>query len=138
MNRPPRRVAVTAPPQPGARSRPVPARPVPQTVLDEGRAQHARTVRRAQLRRVAVTLTCGALLLIGLPVLLQAAPGLAGWRVGGLPLSWAVVAWLPYPLLALLAWWHLRGAERAEQAVQAEQPGQEPGQEPGEPPAPPQ
>lgn len=106
----------------------MPAHPVGETVLDPARAERARTVRRSQLRRVAVTLACGALLLFGLPVLLHAAPGLAGWRVGGLPLGWIVVAWLPYPLLALLAWWHLRGAERAER------PGDD---GPGTPPAPP-
>lgn len=123
----PRRIAVTAPPEPGERPRPVPGRPVPETVLDPARAELARTVRRAQLRRVARTLVCGALLLLGLPVLLRAAPGLAEWRVGGLPLGWIVVAWLPYPLLALLAWWHLRGAERAERCDDR----------PGGPPVPP-
>ncbi|MBC3190257.1 hypothetical protein H7X46_04170 [Pseudonocardia sp. C8] len=113
MNRP-RRVAVTAPPEPGGRSRTPGARPVPEPVLEPGRAAQARTIRRAQLRRVAVTLTCGAVLLLGLPVLLHAVPGLTGWRVGGLPLGWILVAWVPYPLLAGLAWWHLRGAERVE------------------------
>ncbi|SFM94054.1 hypothetical protein SAMN05216207_100569 [Pseudonocardia ammonioxydans] len=125
MNRP-RRVAVTAPPETGVRSRPVPARPVPETVLERDRAAHARRVRHAQLRRAAITLACGALLLLGLPVLLHGVPGLAAWRLGWLPLGWMLVAWLPYPLLALLAWWHLRRAERAER----------PDDRPGEDPAP--
>ena len=81
MNRP-RRVAVTAPPETGVRSRPVPARPVPETVLERDRAAHARRVRHAQLRRAAITLACGALLLLGLPVLLHGVPGLAAWRLG--------------------------------------------------------
>ncbi|BBG00002.1 MULTISPECIES: hypothetical protein [Pseudonocardia] len=115
MNRP-RRVAVTAPPEPGLRSRPVPSRPVPETLLDPARAELARSTRRAQVRRAVLTLVCGGLLLLGVPVLLRLAPGLSEWRVAGLPLGWIVVAWVPYPLLALLAWWHLRGAERAERS----------------------
>ncbi|MEU6699674.1 hypothetical protein [Pseudonocardia sp. NPDC046786] len=125
MNRP-RRVAVTAPPEPGVRSRPVPSRPVPETLLDPARAELARRTRRAQVRRATLTLVCGALLLLGVPVLLRVAPGLSEWRVAGLPLGWIVVAWLPYPLLALLAWWHLRGAERAERAGPDEPDGTEP------------
>lgn len=110
----PRRVAVTAPPEPGAR--PGTVRPAPEPVLDPELAAHARRVRRAQLRRAGTTLLCGAVLLLGLPVLLRYAPGLAQWRGAGLPLGWIAVAWLPYPLLAVLAWWHLRRAERAERA----------------------
>jgi len=140
MNRP-RRVAVTAPPDPGVRPRPVPPRPVPETLLDPARAELARSTRRAQVRRAALTLVCGALLLLGVPVLLRLAPGLSQWRPAGLPLGWILVAWVPYPLLALLAWWHLRGAERAERAGR-EQPGPvdrpaaPPPAEPAEPAAP--
>ncbi|WP_224389429.1 hypothetical protein [Pseudonocardia sp. ICBG1293] len=83
-------------------------------MLDPQLAGRARGLRRAQLRRAVITLTYAAVLLFGLPVLLRVAPGLAQWRVGGLPLGWIAVAWLPYPLLGVLAWWHLRRAEGAE------------------------
>ncbi|GAA4993593.1 hypothetical protein WHI96_18605 [Pseudonocardia tropica] len=106
----PRRVAVSAPPERGTS---VP-RPQQAAALDPGLTERARGLRRAQLRRAVVTLACAAVLLFGLPVLLRLAPDLAQWRVGGLPLSWIAVAWLPYPLLGALAWWHLRRAERAE------------------------
>lgn len=105
MSSRPRRVAVSAPPE---RATAVP-RPHPAAALDPGLAERARGLRRA-----VVTLVCAAVLLFGLPVLLRLAPDLARWRVGGLPLGWIAVAWLPYPLLGLLAWWHLRRAERAE------------------------
>ena len=35
-------------------------------------------------------------------------------RLGGIPVSWLAVAVLPYPVLALLARWQLRRAERTE------------------------
>ena len=35
-------------------------------------------------------------------------------RLSGVPLSWLAVAVLPWPVLAGLAWWQLRRAERAE------------------------
>lgn len=113
MNRP-RRIAVSAPPEPGARARPVGARASPDGTLDPARTATARATRRVQLRRAAVTLACGAVLLFGLPALLSLVPDPGAWRLFGLPLSWIAVAVLPYPLLAGLAWWHLRGAERAE------------------------
>ncbi|MEQ3551481.1 hypothetical protein WIS52_13490 [Pseudonocardia nematodicida] len=113
MNRP-RRVAVSAPPGSGPRARPLPARPTPDTLLEPGRAAQARAVRRAQLRRAGWTLACGAVLLLGVPVLFWLAPGLTLTRALGLPVGWMVVAFAPYPLLALLAWWHLRAAERLE------------------------
>lgn len=127
----PRRVAVTAPPEPGVRARPVGARPSPETTLDPVHATTARAARRAQLHRAGRTLACGAVLLFGLPVLLRLAPEAAAVRLFGLPAGWVAVALLPYPLLAALAWWHLRGAERTERAT-APAPGPGAG-EPGEP-----
>lgn len=110
MSTRPRRVTVTAPPERGtpvARARTGP-------VLEPGASERARRLRRAQLRVAAVTLSCAAALLFGLPLLLRVAPGLAEWRALGLPLGWIAVAWLPYPLLGAMAWWHLRRAEHAE------------------------
>ncbi|MEJ8278482.1 hypothetical protein [Pseudonocardia spirodelae] len=116
MSSRPRRVAVTAPP---ARGTVVP-RPHAAAALDPDLTAAARRLRRVQLRRAVVTLTCAAVLLFGLPVLLRLAPELAQWRVGGLPFGWIAVAWLPYPLLAVLGWWHLRRAERAERSDRAD------------------
>lgn len=114
----PRRVAVTAPEGPAA----VPTRPVETPVPDPATLAAARRIRRAQLCRAAVTLGLGALLLLGLPVLLRAAPGLAGVRVFGVPGGWLAVAVAPFPLLAGLAWWQLGAAERAERDDPGERP----------------
>jgi hypothetical protein len=74
----------------------------------------ARRIRRAQLRRAVVLLAGGALLLVGMPVLIRVAPWLVEARLLGVPGAWLVVAVLPYPVMAVLAWAHLVAAERAE------------------------
>ncbi len=106
----PRRVSVTAPAGPGAGA----ARPAGRLAADPAVLAAARLARRAQLRRAAITVALGGLLLFGLPVLLSAAPGLAATRLFGIPGGWLAVAIAPYPLLAALAWWQLTGAERDE------------------------
>jgi hypothetical protein len=78
----------------------------------------ARRIHHAQLRRALVAVGLLAAGIVGLPVLLAAFPALDHVRVLGLPLSWLSVAVLPFPLLALLAWWQLRGAERVERREQ--------------------
>ena len=70
---------------------------------------------RARLLRLAVTaLLAGGAFLVGLPLLLQLTPALDLVRLLGVPLSWLAGAVLPWPVLAGLAWWQLRRAERAE------------------------
>ncbi|WP_445188957.1 hypothetical protein ACTXG6_17960 [Pseudonocardia sp. Cha107L01] len=76
--------------------------------------ERARRIHRAQLRRAVVAVALLALLIIGLPVVLAAFPGLDEVRVAGVPVSWLAVAVLPYPALVLLAGWQLRRAERVE------------------------
>jgi hypothetical protein len=126
----PRRVAVTSPQTrlalAGQRTG-TPAAPPP---LAAATVEQARQVRRRQLGQALRVLGLLALLLLGLPLLLAAAPGLDAVRLAGIPLSWLAVAVLPYPLLALLAGWQLRRAERAEQVDQAERPPLDPGERP--------
>jgi hypothetical protein len=85
--------------------------------------ERARIVHRRQLRLALGVLAALAALLIGLPILLAAAPGLDEVRLAGIPLSWLAVAVLPYPVLALLARGQLRRAERVERDGPAERPG---------------
>ena len=59
-------------------------------------------------------LLAGGAFLVGVPLLLHVAPALDDVRFLGLPISWLAVAVLPGPVLAGLAWWQLRRAERAE------------------------
>ncbi|WP_345427476.1 hypothetical protein [Pseudonocardia xishanensis] len=86
--------------------------PGPLTPLDAETLARARGMRRRQLRIAAVTLLGAAVLLVGLPVLLDVVP--RGIRLGDMPVVWLAVAVLPYPLLALLAHLQLRRAERVE------------------------
>jgi hypothetical protein len=111
----PRRVAVTSPQTrlalAGRRTGRVTAPPpLSSAVLERARRVHGR-----QLRSALGVLALLALLLIGLPLALAAAPGADQVRLAGIPLSWLAVAVLPYPVLVLLAGWQLRRAERAEQ-----------------------
>jgi hypothetical protein len=88
--------------------------PLSSAVLERARRVHGR-----QLRSALGVLALLALLLIGLPLALAAAPGADQVRLAGIPLSWLAVAVLPYPVLVLLAGWQLRRAERAEQVEPA-------------------
>jgi hypothetical protein len=69
---------------------------------------------RSQLRLaigtvVALVVTVGAL-----PVVFWLVPGLTRHQVLGMPVSWVVLAFACYPVLALLAWRYVRAAERNE------------------------
>jgi hypothetical protein len=115
----PRRVAVTSPQTrlalAGRRTGRVTAPPP----LSSALLERARRVHGRQLRSALGVLALLALLLIGLPLALAAAPGADQVRLAGIPLSWLAVAVLPYPVLVLLAGWQLRRAERAEQVEPA-------------------
>ena len=111
--RPPRRVAVTSPQTRvalGGRRGP-PARTPRLTPAELSRAER---VRALQLRRAVQALLAGGAFLVGLPLLLYLAPVLDDVRLAGVPISWLAIAVLPWPVLAGLAWWQLRRAERVE------------------------
>jgi hypothetical protein len=79
-------------------------------------AERARRIHRRQLRYALTVLGLLGALLLGLPLVLAGAPVLDTVRLAGVPVSWLAVAVLPFPLLALLAGWQLRKAERAERS----------------------
>jgi hypothetical protein len=111
----PRRVAVTSPQTRLALAgRGRAGGPARAPRLAPAELARAERLRRAQLRRAVTALLAGAAFLVGLPLVLAAAPGLDGVRLLGVPVSWLAVAVLPWPLLGGLAWWQLRRAERAE------------------------
>jgi membrane protein implicated in regulation of membrane protease activity len=100
--------------------------PTPPPPLSPATVERAWLIHRRQLRLALGALALLALLLLGLPLALAAAPGWDRLRLAGVPLSWLAVAVLPYPVLALLAGWQLRRAERTEQderPERAERPG---------------
>lgn len=82
--------------------------------LAPGDLGRARRAYHEQLRGALVALVLLGGLLIGLPVLLVAFPGLDEVRIAGVPVSWLAVAVLPYPLLIALSRWQLGRAEHVE------------------------
>ncbi|MGH3433338.1 MAG: hypothetical protein ACRDQB_10945 [Thermocrispum sp.] len=82
--------------------------------LDLADAERALRNYQLQRRRGVAALVLIGTLLVGLPVMLSLAPWLTELRVAGVPVSWLVLAVLPYPLMTLLAHWQLRRAERVE------------------------
>ena len=109
-----RRVAVTSPQTRLAHSR----RRAPGrwrvSRLTAGDTQRATSLYRAQRRLGVPALVLMFALLLGLPGVFALFPGLDSVRLLGIPLSWLMLAVLPYPAMALLARWQLRRAERLE------------------------
>ncbi|WP_219412553.1 hypothetical protein [Pseudonocardia nigra] len=118
-----RRVAVTSPQTRLARSGRRTGVPAAAPHLAPADAERARRIHRRQLRLALGVLGLLALLLLGLPLLLAALPELDGVRLAGIPVSWLAVAVLPYPVLAGLAAWQLRRAERIERPGRTERAG---------------
>src|SRR5687768_12462993 len=113
----PRRVAVTSPQTRVALAGRRTGAPFVPPHLAPADAERARRIHRRQLRYALTVLGLLAALLLGLPLVLAGAPALDTVRLAGIPVSWLAVAVLPFPLMALLAGWHLRKAERAERST---------------------
>jgi hypothetical protein len=69
---------------------------------------------RAQLALAIRVFAVFGCLLLGLPALFASYPGLAEFRVLGLPLVWLVLGAAVYPLLVLMAALYVHQAERNE------------------------
>ncbi|MFD9890625.1 hypothetical protein ACFWY9_14870 [Amycolatopsis sp. NPDC059027] len=109
-----RRVAVTSPQTRLAHARRQARGRWRQPRLRAADAQRASELYRAQRRRGIPALVLIFALLLGLPAVFAVFPGLDSVRLWGIPLSWLMIAVLPYPAMALLARWQLRRAERLE------------------------
>ena len=73
-----------------------------------------RSLTRAQLMLAIRIFAVFGFFLLGLPALFATQPGLADYRVFGLPLPWLVLGGAVYPLLVLLGVLYVRQAERNE------------------------
>ncbi|HLF40257.1 MAG TPA: hypothetical protein VI854_02165 [Acidimicrobiia bacterium] len=73
-----------------------------------------RSLIRAQLGLAMRVFAVFGCLLLGLPALFASNPGLAGFRVLGLPLPWVLLGGAVYPLLVLMGLLYVRQAERNE------------------------
>ncbi|WP_306369474.1 hypothetical protein [Nocardiopsis sp. CC223A] len=85
--------------------------PIPEPVDTEA----ARRLFHRQRRTAARTVGLLSLLLFGMSGAFALWPQLTQARLAGVPLSWALLVAAVYPLLFLLALWHVRSAERAEE-----------------------
>jgi hypothetical protein len=77
---------------------------------------YMRSLMRTQLRLAAGVLGLLALTVGLLPLLFVLVPATRTVHVLGLPLAWLLLGLVVYPLLVLLGWLYVRGAERNEQA----------------------
>ncbi|GAA3542145.1 hypothetical protein GCM10022222_27260 [Amycolatopsis ultiminotia] len=109
-----KRVAVTSPQTRLARSRRQSRGRWRMPRLRASEAERAAALYRIQRRRGIPALVAMFVLVLGLPVVFTLAPALDALRVCGIPLSWLMIVLLPYPVMAGLAWWQLRRAEKAE------------------------
>ena len=73
-----------------------------------------RSLTRAQLMLAVRIFAVFGCLLLGLPALFATHPGLAEYRIFGLPLPWIILGGAVYPLLVLLGVLYVRQAERNE------------------------
>ncbi|MGW7532704.1 hypothetical protein [Amycolatopsis sp. NPDC054798] len=109
-----KRVAVTSPQTRLARSRRLERGRWRMPRLRAPEAERAAVLYRIQRRRGIPALVAMFVLVLGLPVLFSLVPSLDSVRLWGIPLSWLLIAVLPYPVLAGLSWWQLRRAEKIE------------------------
>jgi hypothetical protein len=112
----PRRVAVTSPQTRVALAGRRSGAPAAPPHLAPADAERARRIHDRQLRYALTVLGLLGALLLGLPLVLAGIPALDTVRLAGIPVSWLAVAVLPFPLMALLAGWQLRKAERVERS----------------------
>ena len=115
MTTAPRRVRVTSPRASAGRrrTRSVVAEIDAQTQLGE---LYMRSLMRSQLRLAAGVTGLLALTVGLLPLLFVLVPATRTVHVAGVPLAWLLLGLGVYPLLVLLGWLYVRGAERNEQA----------------------
>src|SRR5687768_2230746 len=111
-----RRVAVTSPQTRVALAGRRSGAPASPPRLAPAEAGRARRIHDRQLRYALTVLGLLGALLLGLPLVLASIPALDTVRLAGIPVSWLAVAVLPFPLMALLAGWQLRKAERVERS----------------------
>ena len=108
----PERVRVTGPPQRAGLRRARTSEIDDQTLLG---SVLVGSLIRSQLRLAMLTLLPLLAFALGVPLAFHLAPGLAGVRLLGVPLSWLVLCGLVYLFLFLLGRSYVRRAERNEQ-----------------------
>ncbi|GAA3466661.1 hypothetical protein [Nonomuraea roseola] len=75
---------------------------------------YMRSLLRTQFRLALFVCTVLACVVLGLPMLFLLVPELRAVHLAGVPLPWAVLAGLIYPMFVAGAWLYVRQAERNE------------------------
>lgn len=109
-----RRVAVTSPQTRLAHARRRYRGPWRPTTLDPTEVPRAIALYRAGRSRALAALAALGALVFGLPFVLWLWPALDEVRVAGVPVSWAAIVLVPFPVMVAVAFWQLFRAERAE------------------------
>ncbi|MFD1934266.1 MULTISPECIES: hypothetical protein [Nonomuraea] len=107
------RVTVTSPRTAAARR---PRYPASREIDEQTRLGevYMRSLLRTQFRLALFVCTVLACVVLGLPLLFLLAPDLRSADLMGVPLPWAMLAGLIYPLFVVGAWLYVRQAERNE------------------------
>jgi hypothetical protein len=119
-----RRVAVMSPQTRLALAQRRHDRPWRRPQLDPVAAERAVIFYRRQLARAVTALVLLFALLFGLPMVLAVWPELDTVRFAGIPVSWLMLAVLPYPAMVVLGRWQLRRAEAAERTEPVSPPAE--------------
>jgi len=110
----PARVRVTGPHGDRPRSRPRASAASEIDAQSEVGAIYLSALLRTQLRLATGTMLLLVLTVGLLPAIFWLFPGLGDHHLIGMPVPWVVLAFGCYPVLVLIAWRHLRAAERHE------------------------
>ncbi|MEU7900109.1 hypothetical protein AB0B45_45670 [Nonomuraea sp. NPDC049152] len=107
------RVTVTSPRTAAARR---PRYPASREIDEQTRLGevYMRSLLRTQFRLALFVCTVLACVVLGLPLVFLLVPELRSADMAGVPLPWAVLAGLIYPLFVAGAWLYVRQAERNE------------------------
>jgi hypothetical protein len=76
---------------------------------------YLRALVRTQLRLGLAIVALVVVPLAALPLLFGLVPGVAGLRVGPIPLWWVLLGFAVYPAILGVGWWYVRQAERNEE-----------------------
>lgn len=92
------------------------ARPAAREVdeLTEVGDLYVRSLVRAQLRQAVSVLAVVGIALGTLPLVFMLLPALDDVRVATVPLPWLLLGVAVYPVLMVIAWWHVGRAEETE------------------------
>jgi uncharacterized membrane protein (DUF485 family) len=90
--------------------------------MDQHKASElSRRMMKKQLKLSLTVASVFVIILVGLPLVNLYLPDLAKTRIGGFTLTWLILGVLFFPLTWLLSTWFVKGTERIDAEVVAEE-----------------